>query len=144
MRGTNLIEVLQTASSLTFAVYVLTQYPGIMTRLRTEIAQIVGTGQPTYEQIKAMKFLRAFINGRYLYRRIPRFVAHVSQLLKKRSDYIHRCWSFYFDNDLLKHPPHSPFDSRCVVQYCLSSRTSVKKSQDFKRINNLAKSLYLR
>ncbi|KAG5735396.1 Cytochrome P450 52A3 [Termitomyces sp. T112] len=51
-----------TASTLTFAMYMLTQHPDIVTRLRTEIAQIVGTGVPSYEQIKDMKFMRAFIN----------------------------------------------------------------------------------
>ncbi|KAG6861420.1 hypothetical protein C0995_000260 [Termitomyces sp. Mi166 len=51
-----------TASTLTFAMFMLTQHPDIVTRLRAEIAQTVGTGFPTYEQIKEMKFMRAFIN----------------------------------------------------------------------------------
>ena len=52
----------QTAATLTFAVYMLTQHPHITKRLREEIAQFVGTGRPTYDQIKEMKYLRAFIN----------------------------------------------------------------------------------
>ena len=52
----------QTAATLTFAVYMLTQNPHITKRLREEIAQFVGAGRPTYDQIKEMKYLRAFIN----------------------------------------------------------------------------------
>ncbi|KAG5649755.1 hypothetical protein H0H81_002174 [Sphagnurus paluster] len=51
-----------TAAALTFAVYMLTQHPDITARLRAEIASKVGSGRPTYEQIKEMKYLRAFIN----------------------------------------------------------------------------------
>ena len=52
-----------TAATLTFAIYMLTQHPHITKRLREEIATIVGmTGRPTYDQIKEMKYLRAFIN----------------------------------------------------------------------------------
>ncbi|KAF8075855.1 cytochrome P450 [Lyophyllum atratum] len=51
-----------TASTLTFAMYMLTRHPTIAKRLRAEIARTVGTGRPTYEQIKEMKYMRAFIN----------------------------------------------------------------------------------
>ncbi|KAF5371946.1 hypothetical protein D9615_008111 [Tricholomella constricta] len=51
-----------TASLLTFAMYMLTQHPAIVTRLRAEILCTVGTARPTYEHIKEMKYMRAFIN----------------------------------------------------------------------------------
>jgi Cytochrome P450 len=53
----------QTASTLTFAMYMLTQHPDITQRLRDEIFNTVGRGRPTFEQMKEMKYLRAFING---------------------------------------------------------------------------------
>ncbi|KAG6910162.1 hypothetical protein DXG01_012611 [Tephrocybe rancida] len=62
-KGLALIVLGQTASALTFAMYMLTEHPGIAIRLRAEILQAVGMGSPTYDQIKEMKFLRAFING---------------------------------------------------------------------------------
>lgn len=51
-----------TASTLTFSMYMLTQHPDIVRRLREEILNTVGHGRPTFEQIKEMKYLRAFIN----------------------------------------------------------------------------------
>jgi cytochrome P450 len=53
----------QTASTLTFAMYMLTQHPDIAQRLREEILNTVGRGRPTFDQMKQMKYLRAFING---------------------------------------------------------------------------------
>jgi cytochrome P450 len=53
----------KTASTLTFAVYMLTQHPNIVRRLREEVLNKVGHDRPTFEQMKEMKFLRAFING---------------------------------------------------------------------------------
>jgi hypothetical protein len=42
----------------------LTQHPDIERRLREEIFAKVGpTESPTYEQIREMKFMRAFLNG---------------------------------------------------------------------------------
>jgi cytochrome P450 len=59
-----LSNFIQTASLLTFAVYVLSQHPDITQRLRGEILSQVGpTKRPSYEDIREMKFLRAFING---------------------------------------------------------------------------------
>ena len=55
--------MIKIASTLTFAVYMLSEHPDVLTRLRTEVLQIVGQhGRPTYEDIKGMKFLRAVIN----------------------------------------------------------------------------------
>ena len=53
----------QTAIVLTLSVYKLAERPDIMDRLRAEIAERVGMRQPTYEDIKEMKYLRAFLNG---------------------------------------------------------------------------------
>ncbi|KAH7929018.1 cytochrome P450 [Leucogyrophana mollusca] len=52
-----------TASTLTFAIYFLATHPHILTRLREEILTKVGrTNRPTYDDIREMKYLRAFIN----------------------------------------------------------------------------------
>jgi len=56
-----------TATTLTFAMYMLTQHPNIAQRLREEILNIVGRGRPTFDQMKQMKYLRAFINGTLSY-----------------------------------------------------------------------------
>ena len=58
----------QTASLLSFSLYMLTQYPDIAQRLSQEIFEKVGTTKsPTYDDIRDMKYLRAFLNGLYLY-----------------------------------------------------------------------------
>ena len=44
--------------------YMLTQHPDIAQRLREEILNTVGRGRPTFDQMKQMKYLRAFINGK--------------------------------------------------------------------------------
>ncbi|THU78313.1 cytochrome P450 [Dendrothele bispora CBS 962.96] len=55
-----------TASLLTFSVYVLTQRPDIVARLKSEISEKVGFARrPTYEDTREMKYLRAFLNGSY-------------------------------------------------------------------------------
>ena len=46
------------------AVYKLSQHPNILHRLREEIITKVGTRRPTYDDIKDLKYLRAFINGK--------------------------------------------------------------------------------
>ncbi|KAI0772046.1 cytochrome P450 monooxygenase pc-3 [Trametes elegans] len=52
-----------TAAALTFGVYLLSQHPHVLKRLRTEILDHVGpTRRPTYEDIRNMKYLRAFLN----------------------------------------------------------------------------------
>lgn len=43
--------------------YILTQHPEIAKRLQDEILDTVGHSRPTFEQMKNMKYLRAFING---------------------------------------------------------------------------------
>ena len=60
----NMADQQQTANTLTFALYILTQRPDITRRLREEISRIVGSSRnPTYQDIRDMKYLRAFING---------------------------------------------------------------------------------
>lgn len=41
----------------------LTEHPHVVQRLREEILDKVSNGRPTFEQMKDMKYLRAFING---------------------------------------------------------------------------------
>jgi hypothetical protein len=44
----------------------LSEHPDIERRLRREIFDVVGqTGRPTYDQMREMKYMRAFINGMY-------------------------------------------------------------------------------
>ncbi|KAI9572477.1 cytochrome P450 [Boletus coccyginus] len=53
-----------TAATLTFAVYMLSQHPDVLARLREEIVAKVGlSGRPTHGDMRDMKYLRAFING---------------------------------------------------------------------------------
>ncbi|EUC57271.1 cytochrome P450 family monooxygenase pc-3 [Rhizoctonia solani AG-3 Rhs1AP] len=52
-----------TATTLTFAVYMLSQHPEIMSRLRDEILQCLGTSSyPSPDDLKEMKYLRAVLN----------------------------------------------------------------------------------
>ncbi|KAJ7839256.1 cytochrome P450 monooxygenase pc-2 [Mycena olivaceomarginata] len=52
-----------TAATLTYAVYMLAEHPTMADRLRNEILDKVGTSKvPTHDDIKAMPYLRAFIN----------------------------------------------------------------------------------
>ncbi|KAI9572478.1 cytochrome P450 [Boletus coccyginus] len=52
-----------TAATLTFSVYMLSQHPDVLARLREEIVAKVGvSGRPTHDDMRDMKYLRAFIN----------------------------------------------------------------------------------
>ncbi|KAJ7485209.1 cytochrome P450 monooxygenase pc-2 [Mycena galericulata] len=52
-----------TAATLTFGVYMLAEHRDIMARLRNEILNTVGSSRmPTYDDLRNMKYLRAFIN----------------------------------------------------------------------------------
>lgn len=51
-----------TSSLLTLAVYMMCEHPDMVVRLRSEILKKVGTGKPTYDDIRDMKYLRAFLN----------------------------------------------------------------------------------
>ncbi|KAJ7592412.1 cytochrome P450 [Mycena floridula] len=52
-----------TAATLTIAVYILSQRPDIVARLRHEMMEKVGPSKrPTYDDIRDMRYMRAFIN----------------------------------------------------------------------------------
>ncbi|CAA7263613.1 unnamed protein product [Cyclocybe aegerita] len=52
-----------TMAFLTFAVYMISEHPEFETRLRQEIYEKVGpSGRPTYENVRELKFMRAFLN----------------------------------------------------------------------------------
>ncbi|KAG9096423.1 hypothetical protein FRC06_008676 [Ceratobasidium sp. 370] len=52
-----------TAATLTFACYALAMYPACLDKLRAEVLTTFGTSQyPTFEELRPMKYLRAFIN----------------------------------------------------------------------------------
>ncbi|KAL1718161.1 cytochrome P450, partial [Schizophyllum commune] len=52
-----------TSGTLSFGIYKLAEYPEIAEKLRAEIMEKVGpTRSPTYDDIKDMKYLRAFLN----------------------------------------------------------------------------------
>ncbi|KAH8119743.1 cytochrome P450 monooxygenase pc-1 [Phellopilus nigrolimitatus] len=52
-----------TAATLAFALYCLAMHPEVLKRLREEILTVVGSERnPTYDDLKEMKFLRAVIN----------------------------------------------------------------------------------
>ena len=54
----------QTASTLTFVVFLLSLHPEVLQRLRGEILEVVGpTERPTYEHVREMKYLRPVLNG---------------------------------------------------------------------------------
>jgi len=59
----------QTAGTLSWAVYMLAEHPEIARRLREEIVTQVGLErQPTYPDLRSMKYLRAFVNGESIFR----------------------------------------------------------------------------
>ncbi|KAI6168961.1 cytochrome P450 [Pisolithus thermaeus] len=62
-----------TASTLTFLVYMLSQHPDVLRRLRAEILSRVGSsGRPTSEDVEEMKYTRAVINETLrLYAAVP-------------------------------------------------------------------------
>ncbi|EIW81963.1 cytochrome P450 monooxygenase pc-3 [Coniophora puteana RWD-64-598 SS2] len=52
-----------TACTLTMAVYMLSQHPDVLARLREETLDQVGpTNRPTYDDLREMKYMRAFVN----------------------------------------------------------------------------------
>ena len=54
----------QTASTLTFVIFLLSLHPEVLQRLRDEVLEVVGpTERPTYENVREMKYLRAVLNG---------------------------------------------------------------------------------
>ncbi|KAI9058872.1 cytochrome P450 monooxygenase pc-3 [Trametes sanguinea] len=52
-----------TSATLTFAVYALAEHKDVLARLRAEVLSVVGpSARPTYDHIREMKYMRAFIN----------------------------------------------------------------------------------
>ncbi|EJF56346.1 cytochrome P450 monooxygenase pc-3 [Dichomitus squalens LYAD-421 SS1] len=52
-----------TACTLTFAVFALAEHADVLRRLREEVLDVVGPSRrPTYDDIREMKYMRAFIN----------------------------------------------------------------------------------
>ncbi|KAI0775623.1 cytochrome P450 [Trametes elegans] len=52
-----------TSCTLTFAIYALAEHPEVLQRLRAEVLSVVGPSQrPTYDNVREMKYMRAFIN----------------------------------------------------------------------------------
>jgi len=52
-----------TAGTLTFVIWMLSQHPDVLRRLREEILSVVGDSRsPTLEELREMKYLRAVIN----------------------------------------------------------------------------------
>ena len=52
-----------TSCTLTFAVYALATHPAVLARLRAEVLTTVGPARrPTYADVRAMRYMRAFIN----------------------------------------------------------------------------------
>ncbi|KIO11875.1 hypothetical protein M404DRAFT_126596 [Pisolithus tinctorius Marx 270] len=52
-----------TASTLTFLIYMLSQHPEVLKRLRDEVLSKVGSSRrPTYDDVRDMKYMRAVIN----------------------------------------------------------------------------------
>ncbi|KIK16479.1 hypothetical protein PISMIDRAFT_113306 [Pisolithus microcarpus 441] len=53
-----------TASTLTFLVYMLSQHPNVLKRLRAEVLSTVGSSRrPTYDDVREMKYMRAVVNA---------------------------------------------------------------------------------
>ncbi|KAJ7574640.1 cytochrome P450 [Mycena floridula] len=78
-----------TASTLTFAVYILSQRPDILTCLQKEVFEQVGaTKRPTYDDIQDMKYLRAFINGAVLVLKISAVNSSPTETLRLYPVYV--------------------------------------------------------
>ncbi|KAJ4365438.1 hypothetical protein N0V95_000489 [Ascochyta clinopodiicola] len=60
------------ASLLSNILWELPRHPSILSKLRSEIEEFIGDAQPTYEQLKDMKYLRAIVNeSQRLYPIVP-------------------------------------------------------------------------
>ena len=89
----------QTAATLTFAVYMLSQHPDVHVRLREEIIAKVGvSGRPTHDDLRGMKYLRAFINGVQL-AIISKVSTDLEQWYQRSCDCIHPCTFLFFQRN---------------------------------------------
>ena len=80
----------ETATTLTFLVYMLSQNPDVMHRLREEILRTVGPSRrPTHEDVRDMKYMRAVINGHFI--SFLKCDMHAQSDMQKRFAFIHLC-----------------------------------------------------
>lgn len=64
--------------------YCLAMHPEVLKRLRDEILTVVGPERrPTYDDLREMKYLRAVINGDYIFSRITHFQDSDSVLITR-------------------------------------------------------------
>lgn len=55
----------KTMTTLTYAIYCLSQHPEVLTKLRKEILDRVGVGRaPNTDDLRECRYLRAVINGK--------------------------------------------------------------------------------
>ena len=72
----------------------LTQHPDVLTRLREEILAKVGASRrPTHDDMREMKYMRAFINGMQL-AIVSKVCTDLEPLYQRSSDYIQPCMYF--------------------------------------------------
>ncbi|TRM61562.1 cytochrome P450 [Schizophyllum amplum] len=96
-----------TAGTLTYGVYKLAEHPDIADKLRAEILDKIGpTRRPTYDDIRDMKYLRAFLNE--VLRLYPIVTANKDTLLPYK--------------DAHKRPVFVPKGTRCLYSVFLMHR----------------------
>lgn len=53
-----------TTNTLSYGIYMLSKHPDVLKRLRQEVLETVGESRrPDFEDMRSMKYMRAFING---------------------------------------------------------------------------------
>ncbi|KAH9483075.1 Cytochrome P450 monooxygenase 75 [Psilocybe cubensis] len=102
-----------TSTTLTYAFYMLAEHPDIAERLRNEILDIVGpTNRPSYDNLRDLKYLRAFLNGRSYFHNVYAY---------------HLIMNFLHIEVLRLYPP-VPFNSRMSTEAAIwTSRTPGSK-----------------
>lgn len=77
----SLIVNKQTACLLTYTIYMLAEHPDILRRLREEILTGIGPDRkPTYADLREMKYLRAVLNGEFV------FQIHINHILTLKAE----------------------------------------------------------
>ena len=118
-----ILTSMQVAMTLTFATYFLCMYSDVLHRLRAEVLQHVGPKRcPTYDDIKNMKYLRAFINGAQRPSWPPSLSLNVMyrDLTTLSSSVSGSSFPPSYPMLLLIHNT-SPFDMRCVYRSSLDA-----------------------
>ena len=102
----------QTASLITFAVYMLSKHPRVYDRLLQEIVDTIGTeNRPTSKDLRNMKYLRAVLDGRHRiawYGQGLAFVRVPETLRLYPPVYVTRAFCVFDPPDRI-HPVHSTF-----------------------------------